>query len=51
MLPPGYRLNEIKAFRIDLVDGYDPAVIGKILDHVHQRAPPVWRSIPEQYAI
>ena len=34
-----------------IADVTDPIVIRKILDHVHQRAPPVWRSIPEQYAI
>ena len=34
-----------------IADVTDPAVIRKILDHVHQRAPPVWHPTPEQYAI
>jgi hypothetical protein len=34
-----------------IADVTDPAVIRKILDHVHQRAPPVPRSTPKQYAI
>lgn len=34
-----------------VADVMDPLVIRTILDHVHQRAPPLWRSIPEQYAI
>ena len=34
-----------------IADVTDPIVIRKILDHIHQRAPPVWRPTPEQYAI
>ena len=34
-----------------IADVTDPAVIRKILDHIHQRAPPVGRPTPERYAI
>jgi hypothetical protein len=34
-----------------IADVTDPAVIRKILDHVHQRAPPIWRSTSEPYTI
>ena len=34
-----------------IADVTDPVVIRKILDHIHQRAPPVGRPTPKQYAI
>ena len=34
-----------------IADVTDPVVIRKILDHIHQRAPPVERPTPKRHAI
>ena len=34
-----------------IADVTDPVVIRKILDHIHQRAPPVGRPTPKRHAI
>ena len=62
MGPAAQRLKRVFEFDITLcphcggrlrgiADVTDPVVIRKILDHVHQRAPPEQHSTPETYAI